>query len=176
MLRQRTIFFTAIVAVVFSVVLAQDRAIAFPWSIDMYRGEAVQPLSVAPRVMPKGTVSTEGAEPPMSRIASMRLRNPLPSTPGNIDMGHKLYDMTCAPCHGATGKGNGPVRHVLEIPPANLTGDAVTGMSDGYIYGTIRDGSIVMPGYGDALSPTERWEIVLFVRSLQQSQNATAAK
>jgi cytochrome c553 len=140
---------------------------AFPWSIDMYRGQAVQPLSVAPRVMPPGTVPTNDGEPPRSRIASIRLPNPLSPSRQRVEEGRKLYATTCAPCHGKTGRGDGPVKKVLRVAPADLTGEAVAGMSDGYIYGTIREGSFAMPPYSDALSERERWQVVLFIRSLQ---------
>jgi hypothetical protein len=33
---------------------------AFPWSIDIFRGAAVQPLEVAPRVMPDGVLPVDG--------------------------------------------------------------------------------------------------------------------
>src|SRR5262245_49451595 len=33
---------------------------AFPWSTDMYQGAAVQPLEIAPRVMPSGTLPVNG--------------------------------------------------------------------------------------------------------------------
>jgi cbb3-type cytochrome c oxidase subunit III len=157
----------AIPAVV-ALMLAMPGALAaFPWSIDMYRGQAVQPLAVAPRVMPPGTVPTRGGDSSASRIASIRLPNPLPPTRDNAARGAQLFETTCAPCHGSAGKGDGPVKFLLRVPPTDLTGEAVTGMSDGYIYGTIRYGSIAMPSYADALSASERWEVVLFVRSLQ---------
>ena len=33
-------------------------------------------------------------------------------------------------------------------------------MKDGAIYGTIRNGTQIMPPYGDALTPMERWRVV----------------
>ena len=35
--------------------------------------------------------------------------------------GKQLYEARCASCHGATGKGNGPVAASLKHPPADLT-------------------------------------------------------
>jgi mono/diheme cytochrome c family protein len=150
-----------------AMLLLPTGGLAFPWSIDMYREQAVQPLARAPRVMPPGTTPVQGGEAPRSRIASIRLRNPLPATAENIERGRQLYAITCEPCHGADGRGDGPVKFLLRVPPIDLTGESATGMSDGYIYGTIRDGSVIMPPYADALSINERWEVVLFVRSLQ---------
>jgi len=143
-------------------------AAAFPWSIDMFRGESVQPLAVAPRVMPPGTLPVTGGELPMSRQeAAISLHNPFKPTHKRLARGNKLFEMSCAPCHGSDGKGDGSVRFLLTLPPANLTRAEPTERSDGYIYSTIRDGSITMPAYGDALSPDERWDVVLYVRQLQ---------
>jgi mono/diheme cytochrome c family protein len=146
-------------------------AAAFPWSIDMFRGPAVQPMDQAPRVMPPGTSPVDG-ERPRSNAASRRLPNPLVPAPDNIAQGHKLYSMYCAICHGPGGRGNGPVRFMLRTPPADLTSHRVLLMKDGSIYGTIRNGTEIMPSYGDALSPNERWRIVLFIRDLQQRSTA----
>src|ERR1700680_4907479 len=42
------------------IALSVSPAHAFPWSTDMYEGPAVQPLEVAPRVMPAGTLPVDG--------------------------------------------------------------------------------------------------------------------
>jgi Cytochrome C oxidase, cbb3-type, subunit III len=149
------------------VVLAPRPAAAFPFSIDMFRGEAVQPMAQSPRVMPPGTLPING-EPPMSRTeAAVKLRNPLKPTAKVLAAGKVLYENNCAVCHGTSGRGDGPVRYLLRVPPANLTAGVVAQRSDGYIYATIRNGSIVMPSLADAMSSRERWEVVLYLRTLQ---------
>jgi S-disulfanyl-L-cysteine oxidoreductase SoxD len=147
---------------------AAHRASAFPWSIDMFRGESVQALAQSPRVMPRGTLPVDG-EAPMSReVAASTLHNPLkPSAPA-LAQGKSLFENNCAACHGVGGRGDGTVRFLLRIPPADLTAGVAAQRSDGYIYATIRNGSIVMPSYADAMSPTERWEVVLYLRSLRR--------
>ena len=98
----------------------------FPWDIDMYRGAAVQPLSRAPRVMPFGTMPVDRAEPPMStEQMTVRLKNTLSTTPENLARGKGQFFTNCAPCHGESGLGNGPVAHLLKDQPKNL----VTGLS-----------------------------------------------
>lgn len=141
---------------------------AFPWSIDMYRGPSIQPLAVAPRVMPKGTMPTTGGMLPMSReMMTVKLHNPLKPTPKNIAHGKDLFMMDCAPCHGTNGRGKGPVAHLLRIPPADLVTGLTKDLPDGYIFGTIRDGGVAMPSYDDAMSSHERWQVVLFIRALE---------
>jgi cytochrome c553 len=144
---------------------------AFPWSIDMFREPAVQPLTVSPRVMPPGTMPVDG-ERPRSTIASLRMRNRLSPLPKYLERGRELFAINCAVCHGAEGNGDGPVKFLLRMPPVNLTSRPIIHMKDGYMYGVIRNGAQVMPPYGDALSPTERWEVVLFIRDLQHQAAA----
>lgn len=38
-----------------------------------------------------------------------------------VERGQFHYQRYCAVCHGETGKGDGPVREQLSIPPADLT-------------------------------------------------------
>lgn len=147
--------------------LAPCPARAFPWSIDMFRGAAVQPMAEAPRNQPPGTLAVNG-EPPMTRdVAARVLKNPLTPTPAVLAAGKRLWINNCSPCHGEDGRGDGTVRHLLKEPAADLTAGEPTERTDGYIYATIRNGSYIMPSYGDAMSPQERWEVVLYVRSLQ---------
>jgi mono/diheme cytochrome c family protein len=150
------------------ILLAAGGAGAFPWSIDMFRGESVQALSKAPRVMPPGTLPIDGEAPMSRQVASTTLHNPLKPSAEALRAGQILYDDNCSVCHGDKGHGDGTVSFLLRVPPANLASGISVQRSDGYIYATIRDGSIVMPSYDDAMSSTERWEVVLFVRSLQQ--------
>ena len=83
-------------------------------------------------------------------------------------MGQTLYSVYCSVCHGSSGHGDGPVRFMLRTAPEDLTSHRVIVMKDGSIYGTIRNGTEIMPSYGEALSPMERWRIVLFLRELQK--------
>ena len=144
-------------------------AAAFPWDTDMYRGATVRPLTEAPRVMPDGTLpTTAGAEPPMTREQMTAIEhNPLPPNPDDLAAGKTLYLNNCAPCHGDGGHGDGPVAHLLKTPPTDLIAGASKDQPDGHIYGAIRDGTEAMPSLADAMSSHERWQVVVFVRSLQ---------
>ena len=136
----------------------------------MYRGATVRPLTMAPRTMPDGTMPTTGGEMAMTReYMTVHERNPLQSTPEDLAQGKKLYTTNCAPCHADNGKGDGPVAHLLKTKPKDLVGGVSKDLPDGYIYGTIRDGGIAMPSYDDAMSAHERWQVVLYIRALEQA-------
>ena len=149
-------------------ILFPQRAVAFPWSTDMFRGPALRPLAVAPRNMPSGTLPVDGGEPTIIREeAAGGLRNPVAPTAAHLHSGAALFATHCAPCHGDDGKGNGPVAFQMIVAPPDLTTAQPAERTDGYLYATIRNGSIVMPAYGDAMSVQERWDVVLYVRQLQ---------
>jgi len=109
---------------------------------------------------------------------TVRLKNSLSPTLENLAHGKALFLTNCAPCHGENGTGNGPVAHLLKDPPKNLATGQSKDLSDGYIYGVIRNGILLMPSYADAMSSSERWQVVLFVRALQQgaAREKTAQK
>ncbi|MGH7934325.1 MAG: c-type cytochrome [Candidatus Binataceae bacterium] len=161
-------------------------AYCFPWSIDMFRGSTVQPLAVAPRVMPEGTLPVNGIhdnihygqpaaweslEPALHPMTleqmTVRLHNPYKPTPERLSHGKFLYLTDCAPCHGDNGKGDGPVAHLLRHPPFDLMKDVVRNIPDGFIYGYIRNGGIWMPSYNDSMSQPERWDVVIYLRDLE---------
>ncbi|HTQ26029.1 MAG TPA: c-type cytochrome [Candidatus Binataceae bacterium] len=166
------------------IVAGAGAAWCFPWSIDMFRGPAIQPLEVSPRVMPEGTLPVYTGSPPQDlEQATIKAHNPLKPTPENIARGKELFTNTCTPCHGESGHGDGPVAHLLHshgFDPKNLVTGTSKNLPDGYIYGYIRDGGIHMPSYADAMNSDERWDVVMYVRQLQgqapASDQKTAAK
>ncbi len=170
-------------AMVAFVVTGASAAWCFPWSIDMFRGPAIQPLEISPRVMPEGTLPTDSGSPPQDlEQATIKAHNPLKPTAQNIAHGKDLYDNTCMPCHGMSGHGDGPVAHLLHahgFDPKNLVTGVTKNLPDGYIYGYIRDGGIHMPSYADAMNSDERWDVVMYVRQLQSQaagESKTASK
>jgi len=124
---------------------------------------AEDPLSPAP-----GSIPIKGYEPPMTlQEAEQRLVNPVPATPASLAQGQKLFRITCTPCHGPLGLGNGPVAAKM-AKAANLSDEKYRKVKDGFIYHVIRMGSGVMPPYAESLSPEERWHVVNYVRKLQK--------
>lgn len=44
-----------------------------------------------------------------------------PGLAQNPDIGQGLYNQYCMSCHGDSGKGDGPLKEYLTLPPADLT-------------------------------------------------------
>ena len=97
------------------------------------------------------------------------LTNPVPATPESLARGEQLYERVCIVCHGPDGSGT--TGYIYEVHPAMaahpLKGDVARARSDGYIYGMIRVGRVLMPPYGHQISHYDRWHIVNYVRQLQ---------
>ena len=97
------------------------------------------------------------------------LTNPVPATPESLARGEELYERVCIVCHGPDGAGT--TGYIYEVHPLlaayPLGGDAARARSDGYLYGMIRVGRGVMPGYGHQIGHYDRWHVVNYVRQLQ---------
>ena len=145
---------------------------ALPWDTDMYWQPALEE-GTSLRRPATDAVPTTGIEPPIPRRitdrikAGLRLRNPTKSTEQSITSGKRLFGLYCSMCHGTEGKGDGPMVGKV-MPSSDLHANRIKRQKDGYLYATIRSGGLVMPGYGHALSQTERWDLVNYIRHLQK--------
>lgn len=102
-----------------------------------------------------------------------------PVTPSLLERGQERYNIYCTPCHGLAGDGrgivavgNGGLGYGFAVPSYHT--EALRARPDGYIYDVIQNGINTMPSYGHEILAADRWAIVAYVRSLQQSQDATA--
>ncbi|HEY8293115.1 MAG TPA: copper resistance protein CopC [Thermomicrobiales bacterium] len=87
--------------------------------------------------------------------------DPLPATQDILTQGGVLYAQNCAVCHGANGEGIGK-------PGTQLTAATAQRYTDGDLYWLLTNGVAGkgMPPYNTRLSPTERWQVVRYLRSI----------
>jgi mono/diheme cytochrome c family protein len=123
------------------------------------------PLPVPERSVPvQGAAFLPGAGNPA---------NPTPADAASVERGKQFFITSCYVCHGA-GAGDGPVADKLTRKPADLTGANVQELSDGEIFIVITNGvrfsdnQISMPDLRENLAVNDRWDVVNYVRSLQQ--------
>lgn len=80
----------------------------------------------------------------------------------------------CAPCHGASGRGDGPAAAALNPKPRDYT-DKKFSISDDAMRDIIKRGgaamgkSPVMPAWGQALSDEDIRNLIAYIRSLGAS-------
>jgi high-affinity iron transporter len=112
-------------------------------------------------------------------IARIGSDEPLPSRPPSLARGAAVYREHCVPCHGETGRGDGPKAKSLKgPPPANLGDPAVMGGTSLLeIYRRVAIGvpGTAMPEFSDDLSEDDRWAVAAYVATLQYGGSATAA-
>ena len=164
-----TITFAIVIAILAVGQIFTQQLLTFNWISFM----EIQPSFRAmedPLPLPEGSVPIQGAA---YLPGSGSPVNPTAADDASIERGKNLYRTSCLVCHGS-GAGDGPISAKLVRKPANLTGENVKQLSDGEIFLVITNGvkisssHITMPDLRENLSAGDRWDVVNYVRTLQQ--------
>jgi mono/diheme cytochrome c family protein len=149
----------------FGGLLAWD--VGWRWSHDMFYSQRVMPGEMV-FSMPAGSVTRSGelSYPVAAREAAAARKNPVAATPESVMKGGALFAIYCTPCHGTSGKGDGLVAAKFVPPPDLTNAELQKTRTDGYWQSYLSVGGAVMPSYGEALTPEERWDVVNYVRTL----------
>jgi len=77
------------------------------------------------------------------------------------------YRKLCAPCHGATGRGDGPAAMAMTPKPGNFTDSSLqASLTDEQLVKVITEGKPPMPAFGRQLSPSQIKALADYVREL----------
>ncbi len=79
-----------------------------------------------------------------------------------IARGQNAYQITCASCHGASGRGDGELAKRLPTAPADLTGQHLLDLSDGDLYWHV--------GHRIDVAPNVRWDLVDYLRARNRGE------
>ena len=137
---------------------------------DMRRTVALMPQKVSNRAPDSSSVPVTGKAWQTDRdVLAATLVNP--TAPADMDSsvarGERKFMHTCVPCHGPQMAGNGTVAPMF-MPPPDLMAQPTRDRKDGYIYSYIRNGGVVMPSYGSAVSRSEAWDLINYIRHMQK--------
>jgi putative copper export protein/mono/diheme cytochrome c family protein len=95
------------------------------------------------------------------------LTTEIPFSVTSIAAGLKHYEDNCTPCHGTSGHGDGPLAADMPInqKPADLSAPHTALHTAGDLYWWITHGitGTPMPGFEDALTYDDRWDIINFL-------------
>lgn len=143
-------------------------------SYETYGDYEIFPNGQEAMVPPEGTIQ-RGWKPygyPDSndgyKDAKANLKNPLPYTENNVNVGKEHYTTYCAICHGGKGDGKGTLatrEKILGIPGFDDPGRAIT---EGSVYHVMYYGLNNMGSYAAQTSEKERWQIDLYVMDLKR--------
>jgi mono/diheme cytochrome c family protein len=98
--------------------------------------------------------------------AEARKKNPVAVNESSLAAGQKIYLKRCVQCHGKMGNGDGPDAADLGIHPAKLSDPVIREETDGALFWKVTVGKKPMPNYGTRLSPTDRWNVINYLRTL----------
>lgn len=153
---------------------------ACSWFTDFKQQPKIDPWesaadSIPPRGNPQGSVPVFGTaapgftydrSPAIGAIDAMSgIANPVAPDARSLNNGRMLFQINCAVCHGALGRGDGPATR-FGMAGIGLTTDITKNRTDGYIFGMIRNGRGLMPSYNRIEEP-DRWDVVNYLRALQ---------
>ncbi|HXE89421.1 MAG TPA: cytochrome c [Terriglobales bacterium] len=124
----------------------------------------------APGTIPRGFMPLHYSPSPVDQVrAGEELSSPI--TPDNAwarQRGATVYSNYCATCHGATGAGDGPVSMRGFPPPPSLLGTKAVRMKNGQLFHLLTYGQGNMPPYASQISRADRWNVIAYVRQMQE--------
>jgi mono/diheme cytochrome c family protein len=95
---------------------------------------------------------------------------PFPVDEALLARGQERYTIFCAPCHGATGDGNGMIVQRGYRRPPSMHEQRLRDVEAGHFFDVMTQGFGAMPDYRQQVSPRDRWAITAYIRALQLTQ------
>lgn len=150
-----------------------EALLGWPWNTDMIFQPILRPYRRI-LMVPAQSVPLHAEATQTRQEMEQKLRNPLTATAETLALGQRMFNIYCAPCHGAAGDGRGLVASPSFVP-ANLLDAKIhlhdanmQSQSDAAIFSTITNGWLSMPAYRETMTVHQRWAVVTYVRHLQQ--------
>ena len=152
-----------VVGVGVSLLFAYD-VLRIPFPSQMVNQDSVGYVQGPRLAVPDGAIPVQGPV----LLADQPALEPVPATANSLQRGAVLYTIDCAVCHGVHGTGDGTLSSFFNPPPADLTSQDVQQLPDADIFLAITQGRGDMLKLAENLSPSQRWDVVNYVRSLQK--------
>ncbi|MHB1922249.1 MAG: c-type cytochrome [Chitinophagaceae bacterium] len=105
-------------------------------------------------------------------LTADKVESPISFNALTLKNGKILFTQYCVACHGANGKGDGLAAASLHPRPANFLIPGIRNETNGSLFWKITTGKTPMPVWGAILTPTQRWELVAYIRSIQKNNPA----
>lgn len=130
-------------------------------------------MSLAEDITPPPGSNLPAAQPTQAMVSGPRY----PLVPPNPANGESIYVDKCTPCHGPSGKGDGPQADQLPNPPAALgTAELARQSTPSDWYTIITQGNLerFMPPFSNSLSERQRWDVVAYLYTLSTEPGTVA--
>lgn len=130
----------------------------------------------------EGTVSVGGIKPDNAFLTGSTAEGefvseiPVAVTREFLERGRERFGIYCSHCHGLAGDGNGAVvlRGFSKLPPSYHE-TRLKLAPPGYFVYIPATGFGKMPSMADQVSPSDRWAIAAYIKTLQYSREASTA-
>ena len=132
-------------------------------------GQNTPPAQMTPATSPAAGQDPSGAPAPMA-IPVGEDGFPFKVTREILDRGQTRYEISCLPCHGKLGDGNGMIVMRGFRRASSYHQDRLIKAPTSYFYDVITNGFGAMASYSDQLTPEDRWKVIAYIRALQLSQ------
>ena len=136
-------------------------------------GRANRPLIAG--TIARGRLKTDDLLETGKQGAEFSKEFPFPVTATVLERSASRYGIFCAPCHDATGAGNGMVVQRGMKQPVSFHIDRLKDVAAGYYFDVMTNGFGAMYDYADRITVEDRWAIAAYIRVLQKAQNAKLA-
>jgi mono/diheme cytochrome c family protein len=90
-----------------------------------------------------------------------------------MDRGRQRYQIHCAPCHGATGNGQGITTQYGMVAVPDFHTDRLRDLAEGEIFEVISNGRGLMGPYSGKITVEDRWNIIAYLRALQRAHQGS---
>ncbi|MEK6543748.1 MAG: c-type cytochrome, partial [Elusimicrobiota bacterium] len=173
---------TLVAAVMY--LLARDydrRALKFlpdMFSMASYQSQESNPVFKDGKTMqmtPKGAVARDW--PVLQPVktggkGAMALVNPVPASFEVFERGRWVFENYCMHCHGARGRGDGPVAKTFSGFSFAINGPSTYELPDAEVYRILTEGRNSMPSHAVQLASADRWKVIYYLRGLQRQEIA----
>lgn len=92
-----------------------------------------------------------------------------------LERGAIVYGTMCQPCHGSAGLGDGVITKRGFPPPPSLFAENALNMKKGHMYHVVTFGQRNMPSLASQVSRQDRWNVIVYIRSMQSRQRMEAS-
>lgn len=138
--------------------------------------DATSPNGSGMRVPPEGTVPVGFVNENLAdlTVAEKELKNPLAGDMSKdvLMTGQKYFVTNCGVCHGNKGEGavaaKITIADFMPLKPWPINNEKISGWTDAHIYFVISKGQGLMGPYASHIPKKYRWQVVNYIRHLQQ--------
>ena len=144
-----------------------------PYRESTFFADGVGARPVVVGTVPRGHLNDDELLYGGKENGAVATRFPFPVDEAVMTRGRERFNIYCAPCHGATGLGDGMVvRRGYRRPPP-LADQRLREVPIGHFFDVMTHGFGAMPDYAVQVPAPDRWAIAAYIRALQLSGHAT---